>query len=388
MKIIVIEIDYHPEVLRNLLLLLHQSRYNVTVITTHKIWAKVSLSKEQYVKQIIFLDNYSNILQLVKKNKLINEANVIIFNTLNSHYKKFNEIELIPPTIARVHNTNTFFSSISKNYKPIYTPFFIWKDLSHFFRKSLLELDFYYRKKYLNKISYFSFFSDQMSQYAIKHDFITTDKIISPFIPSTFYDIALKKESSPTQTVHISIIGSIDKRRRDYDSVYCALKTIIPKTKQPIQLHLLGKPNGTYGKNIIKKFNSLCGPKFNITFSNEFVSQEKLENTLAQTDFLIIPIKEKTRHTIYTEFYGLTKISGSMNDIIKYGLPAIIPSFYPIDVDLSPATLPYTTSNLAKQIEYWISTKAYATVDRDLLFNKWSLKKAQKTLNESLEIFK
>ena len=55
---------------------------------------------------------------------------------------------------------------------------------------------------------------------------------------------------------------------------------------------------------------------------------------MRNTDLLVSPIILDTRYKIYREKYGFTKISGVEADVIRYGVPAIIPSKYPLEENL------------------------------------------------------
>ena len=326
-KLTIIEIDYHSEVLRNLMVIISNTSYESQVITTKKIWSKTGLAQNNV--RLLFVDDFKGgVKELVGSNLAeINDSRAIIFNTVSSHYKFFSKQQFLPAVLVRIHNVNTSFLSPWKNYKLKLSLYFIWKDFSHFVRRELVSRDFKWRKIFYSKIDGFSFFGKQMEEHAKSSGGVDVSKIVTPALPNTFYESKQRNNSDKNGLV-FTVIGGIDRRRRDYELLIKALKIVQGKSKRNITIILLGRPISSYGTQIQRELKALHSEKLSVELFNEFVEQEVFDETLSRTNYLVNPLKEVTRHTVYTEYYGNTKISGAVNEMIQYGLPAVFPDFY------------------------------------------------------------
>ncbi len=349
-RLTIVEIDYHSEVLRNLIQLVSKANYGVQVITTQKVWGKTGLNEEDF--EVLFVDQVG-VKKLIRLNiSEINKSKAIIFNTLSSHYKLFAKQRFVPPVIVRIHNVNTAFLPPLKNYKPKFTLYFLWKDISHFVRREIFMLDYKWRKRFFsNVVDGFSFFSKQMERYVISEGMLEADRIISPNIPNAYFKEGLIREVQKEVT-SFTVIGGIDIRRRNYDLLLDALEIVQMKTDQKIVVNLLGRPIGPYGTRIQKEIASIDSEHVKINIFKEFVTQEDFDKVLASTDYLINPLNEVTRHTIYTEYYGNTKVSGAINDMIQHGIPAFFPAFYQCVSGLEQGHISFenTSEGLAKEL--------------------------------------
>ena len=242
----------------------------------------------------------------------------------------------------------------------------------------------YYRNKFLKeKIDRFCFPNEEVTEYIKKHNYLPAEKILNP-IPFVFSDLNFRN-NAPDNTVIISIIGAIDKRRRNYKEVLEAFTNLIPEIDKPVELKLLGRPTGIYGKKIIKKFQKLEGIRFKLTRFDSFVPQEYFEKHIESTHFLIIPVDKEFRYKIFKELPGQTKISGNVNDMIIYGKPALIPYFYPLPKELDPAVKKYHNSEgLKEALKFWIQTFKFINIDLEKLANQYSFSKMANLVADSL----
>ncbi|GAB4286119.1 MAG: hypothetical protein Kow0068_11640 [Marinilabiliales bacterium] len=383
MKLAIIEIDYHVEVLENTCRILSGSRLQVSVFTTTKIYNQVS--KENYEKNIVWF---------VCPNKLsikkffidylddINNNDIILFNTLASKFRFFSNLQFINPVILRVHNSNAYFRP-AKSYDFKLDLFLLFKDASHIIRKTIFSLEPVYRKNFLKKVDYFCFPDDTIKEYALTENMITPDKT-TPTLPLVHYSNTYKK-TNPTDIVYITVPGGIDPRRKDYKELYNAFKTLSKSLDKQIELTLLGQPKGLYGKKIIKLFESIANNNLHIKYYTSRVPADEFTSVMKKTDFLILPVKIKTRYTIYKELYGYTKISGSINDLIHYGKPSILPADYPANKTISPMCLQYKGYNvLAEKINFWLKSKKYVELQQQSgeILKKYEKHSIQKLFEE------
>lgn len=357
-KIAIIEIDYHAEVLKNTCTILQNTPFEISIYTNEKIARDVKSDKNSSRFQWVIKSQQESIRGFFKRHvKEINQSDVVLFNTLASHFRFFLKLDIKPVSILRIHNSNAYFQP-GKNFKPVFTPYFIWKDSSHILRKTVGELDWYYRKKFLRKIDYLCFPDETLEEYARKTGLIKSYQT-SLVLPLTAYDPKFDKLTD-TNEIYITIPGTIDQRRRDYETVITAFESIKTKLTQRVVLTLLGRPKDHYGHQIIKRMLGLGSGHIQTRHYNERIPFNEFDNVLKDTDFLILPIVINTKYVIYREKYGYTKISGSINDLIRCGKPAIINRDYPLNKNLDQITTTYTSQvELSENIVNWVNHRDY-----------------------------
>ncbi|MDX8338076.1 hypothetical protein SLH46_02705 [Draconibacterium sp. IB214405] len=359
--LVIIEFDYHAEVLANAMkVLISLKEYKILLFTTDKIWKQVCFSLKQKENVDIHTANSPKEIQNLIKSRLtdINKAEAIFFNTIASNFKFFSSVNFIPPVILRIHNSNTYFNPI-RSINPKLSPFYIWKDVSYLVLHVILKLDTVYRSKFIReKVDYFQFPCSTIANYALENNYVSNSKLF-PTVPYVFMNEVLPGVKTNTAT-NIVILGGIDKRRRNYKEVYEALKLLVPKLNRSVKLSLVGKPFGFYGKKIIQNFRKLETDHFQVETFNSFVPQNKFDEITANANFLIIPTVKETRYKLYKELYGFTKISGNINDMIVYQKPALLPSFYPLEDALLKHGETYKDkSELVDLLKAWILDEKY-----------------------------
>jgi len=313
----------------------------------------------------------------------LNNSHAVLFNTIASNYRLFYRLQLRSTVLVRIHNSNAYFKSLHENYKPRFTLFYLMKDISHFIRNTLFKLDWYHRKIFLSQADYYVFPSKIIREFAINMLGIRQEKTISlPFSyashPSTSYATTNTNESPVT----ITIIGKLDQRNRDYEMLYRVFQKLGPfltNSKYPIRLIFLGSATTKYGKKIVNLFTTIINDNFSLVSFKDFVEQEQFIKYINQTDFLILPINIKTRYAVYDESYGHTKISGNINDIIKYQKPALIPAEYPLENKLKLITESFKDENeLAAKIQEWCTDQKFRQFDFEKSLINYQLAATQK----------
>ncbi len=371
-KIAIIEIDYHAEVLKNTCRIFSNTNFSVIIITKEKIAKRVKTEDFTTRFTWLIIKSGESISRFMKNNILvINKCDLIIFNTLASHFKLFSSIDYKPITLLRIHNANSYLIP-GKSFKPQLTPYFIWKDVSHILRKKIGELDWFFRKRFLSKMDYLSFPYENIQEYVVNEGMIKHHKI-APLLPFTTYNPSFQK-TKETKEIYITVPGRLDQKRRDYHPLINAFNNIKHKLNQTVVLSLLGRPKDYYGIQIINKSKRIETNNLRIKCFKKFVPFEVFDSLLKKTDFLILPLIIDTRYTIYKEKYGYTKISGSINDLIHYGKPAIITRKYPLNPHIRYISEQYDNQDeLEELILDWVNNR---------IFEKYN-----KKINQSLSFY-
>lgn len=383
----IIEFDYHAEVLMNSLKILsYLTDYKILLFVSKKVWQQIEPSIiPNNTIEVNIAKNSKEIKTLIKSRLHdINNSQAIFFNTLASNFRFFYSVNFIPPVILRIHNSNTYFNAF-RSINPKLTPYFIWKDMSYLILHALLKLDTIYRSKFVrDKVSFFQFPSSITAEYALKNKYLTPNMIF-PTVPYVFMKELVSVEKSEN-TTNIAILGGIDKRRRNYTEVLNAFSALVPELKTPVTLSLVGKPSGNYGAKIIRSFNKLESKFFKINTFSSFVPQQVFNEITSNADFLIIPTVKETKYKLYKELYGFTKISGSINDMIVYQKPAIVPSFYPLEKSLQNHTESYhDTKSLVVVLKKWVNDTEYKKYEIRNIIEEYSFETIIQHTREGLQ---
>ena len=386
-SITIIEFDYHAVVLRNFCKMVENMDLNINILTTESIWNKVGLYNKSQPDNInLFVKPVNQSLKTFTKlhKEIFEKSDIILFNTIASHFKLFNSLKYNGKIIIRIHNSNTYFNNPLKTFSPRLKPFYIWKDTSHIIRKTLFNLEGYYRKRFLKKADYYAFPANTIRNYAIQNFNIPEEKAIT--IPFSFAgNINDQKDKTDSPTT-ITVIGKVDFRNRDYDMLYEAFKNAINTINNPIRLIFLGKSDSSYGKKITSLFSKLQSSQFEFIYFRKYVKQEVFSNYLKNTDFLILPIKQNTRFTIFREKYGLTKISGNIDDVIINKKPGLITANYPLEDELQNILEPFHDKDeLTEKIIDWVENKKYQSKNVDEALAKYNLPNVQKQFSELIQ---
>jgi hypothetical protein len=105
----------------------------------------------------------------------------------------------------------------------------------------------------------------------------------------------------------------------------------------------------------LNKFAQLDKSKLDFTYFKEFINQATFENILTNADVLVAPLNPQTSYGIHEEKYGFSTESGNIADAVRFGLPLVIPDFYPVSEALEHMTFRFSTaSELADQLLYFM----------------------------------
>jgi len=189
------------------------------------------------------------------------------------------------------------------------------------------------RKKLMHHFSYVIFADDFIAK-SLSSEIKQLNINVLPALPLTFCEPLPEKEISWQTTI---VIPGTVNQNRNYHLVYKALQNISMQIEKPIELVLLGNASSPFAQNIVKLFERLPTQKIKITSFRHEVSQDIYDGYLRKASFAIIPIKQEFVGGIIREEYGKTKITGTINDVIRFGVPSLLSAFYPKPSELFQA---------------------------------------------------
>jgi len=352
--------------------MIQESSLDVTIVTKQKIYDELdfSLINESFFNWVICPSGTSFTKLFKSRLAEFNQADIVFFNTLASNFRFFSKLDYKAKVVLRVHNANTFFAPF-ESIKFKFNLYYLYKDISHIIRKNLFELEMMNRRKFLKCIDYVSLPNQEIEDYCREKGYLKEVKVM-PEVPICFNQFNTTSKSM--EEVSVTIPGTIDDKRKDYELVYEAIQSICPQLNSPLKLTLLGRPKGPYGRRMVKLFNGLSNDGIQVSTFSDKVTENEWGSIMRNTDFLILPLVQDTRFHIYHEVYGKTKASGAINDMIRFGKPALILD-YKVGDGLESVTEVFQDSHeLSKMLLQWINDRKYLEVKNEA-FEAYSLNK-------------
>jgi hypothetical protein len=377
----ILEIHFHVKFLYSTMRITKTKNTNVTVFTTKEIFSRIKTyldDKSQY--EFILKDEYESVNSYLKKvERICNEKiDLLLVNTIQMsllnipHYIKFNPIS---KKIITVHTANHWLKKrFGFNIKNI--PRSLDATLSIFLiRKSILP-------KYdaINVV------------YAPIKDFVEKNTSYSKSVytlPFNFFDEnKISKHIKKDEKIRFVIPGFIEPYRRDFDLTLDIFEKLFEKYNDKISLWLLGEPVGQGGIRVIKRCKKLKEKKYNISFSETFISEEEYNRVLVESDVIFSPLNVVTkRPSGIKEIYGKTEGSALPFEAIQYVKPVIVPSDFNVD-KLNTSSIRYNDKKdlEEKLIELITNKNKLNELSKNALINskKYSLTVLQKYFENNL----
>jgi len=382
MKIAVIELEGHAECLYSFCKIFEDYTPKITIFGTQAIYNELQNAINVAAFEWILQPAEQAIKTfLATQTPLLNQYDVVLLNTVQKQLHQYYTQAIRPPKILRIHNTNTFLNRWS-NIRFSASPYALWKDFSYVIRELLLQGEWQQVKKMIQWVDLLTFPTATIEQYALKNSTLAQQKYF-PSIPLSCSSFDFIK-TTPTNIRYLTITGTIDERRKDYELVVQVFKELLPNIQQPLYLTLLGKPKGPYGQRIINQLHNLSQTYelFQLRTYQKRVPQHEFNTVMQQTDLLLAPIRLNTRYKIYHEQYGYTKISGSESDVIRYGKAAIFPADYPIENEMKTLVKTYgSMQDLSLLLLKFVNNpEAFQTKEAQYYLEKQSPKQLQKQI--------
>lgn len=371
MRILLVELDYHPEVLDGMYNLLKED-HNVSILSRKPILDKT---------RIDFQNPNVYTYEHIDRNKIESARfDSVIYTTAQTNFYRLNKLKISGKKYVIVHNVNSYFDQSKINFK--LHPFYLWKDISYFIRVIVFKRELHHKRYFLSNIDFFLFPSEFMLNQAKK---LTPEetRYVENTVTWKYQEFEPKK---PSEIQEISVIGAIDRRRRDYSLVVNLVRYLDKRLSNKIVVNILGNSSSCYGGKIVEKLKKSISSKIQVRTFKNHVGENDFIEIVKNSSCLISPIKQKNRHHIWLEKYGVTKITGSINDAIRFSKPIFIPSFYPIPASLSKLIFPFQSQEDLNEKTLALLDKGYEFKDIKSIEKRHTKKKLNKALmNEEFD---
>ena len=348
MRISFIELDFHFDCVDGFCRIFEHTEHQLSIFIKPGIFEKIK--HNSYVKKYnwFFCDGISRTKFFKTHIDEINDADVIFIDTIACDFGAYVKADFQCTTISRTHDAYKLLDPW-RHIRIYNTPFYYWKAFSYFIREIVWKGFWYYRPRLLKKIDYFVFPSEEITEFIFSQGLISPAKVL-PAFPLKAFDAQVEQPSGHEEFLRITIIGSVEKRRRNYAPVIEAFRQLTTSLKRPLILTLLGKASGNYAREVIKEFKKLESNNFKLEFFNDMVRQEDFEDIMSKTHIILSPINTDHSVEIYGEIYGKTKIAGSMFDVFRFPRIMIIPIEYNLGKDFIQLFDQYSDSLDLKEI--------------------------------------
>jgi hypothetical protein len=163
-------------------------------------------------------------------------------------------------------------------------------------------------------------------------------------LPGAVFDAAQYQNEAPAVNGRLNIVipGSVDGRRRNYETVF----TLLDQCRHlPVSITLLGGFAHPYGAAIKARCLTAAAEYPNLVFyGDEVVDQPEFDKVMNEAHLVFIPSVVDTIIADGTkERYGMSISSGNIFDVIKHAKPFIIPVTLKIPDRLAGSAITYTT---------------------------------------------
>lgn len=347
-KLLVIELDYHASLLNSLCPMLAET-FDLSLMTTRKIWDLSSLSDRDF-NIVLIKEKKESIGEYINRCKVVLEqTDVIYFNTLEKYTGFFSRFHFPVPVILRVHNINATFRPMQS---VMFTPGTRIKAIWFVLVKRVITRNWQARRRLLNNVDVIMLPSPGIADYSHKYGLLSDYNNVSSYcLPFSCLQSVCPEKTLDVRTLVLSVLGTVDVTRKEYSELFEAMELLQDRTEYAIELHFLGAVKGKEGRAVIDRFQQLEGARFSFFYSTHFVSQEEVDAVMIRTHFLLAPIRLESNFKMHREVYGCTRMSGVEIDVVNYRTPAFVPAQYHVIGDMKDLLFPYRDSaDLAGQI--------------------------------------
>lgn len=308
-NVALIEVDgSHDECLLSQIHALKRTNSHVVLLCTQEIKER-NTTFEALVDELIIIDSSH------KHNKIVRTI-ISIFRKKHIDIAVFNTAQ---GAKVRDLSVKLFFSRI-KLFGIIHTT----RKFDDSFRQKVININI---TKYL-----------VLSEYLYKKAKPRRRISVDYFYPIRFPEFGSKRVKNSVLT--ISIIGGVEKRRKDLDGF---IEMVLATKNDAIQFVFLGKSDPK-SREVIELKDKLkdIGLLDRVKMFDSFVSQEKFDALLRQTDALLPLVHPNTPSA---DQYFKNQISGAVNVAFGYGIPLLIHSSYSVIDELKERTIFYDLEN-------------------------------------------
>ncbi|MBK9736658.1 MAG: hypothetical protein IPO92_17560 [Saprospiraceae bacterium] len=280
----------------------------------------------------------------------LKSCSLLIVITLPSHSLFFSSYKFQAKSWLVIHNYNTHFNKeISYKFRDSF-----WDTIKQYIKILKYRLEY----KHEQIISSYKNYDNIVFPSAFVLNNPQNKDHLQYFPKPILFDFAIHEKEifrKKNDRIKIVIPGTPSQNTKDIQTLWEAFKYIIPTLKKPVELIFLGQLKSRKNITYISRFKKFENEFFCIRYFLSFLPQIEFDAHMMHADFLILPLKRSMLHGIFIEYFGQTTVSGSISDMIKYGIPSLLPDFYPLEKNIEPLVKRYSNeTSLSVGIIYTI----------------------------------
>jgi len=169
-------------------------------------------------------------------------------------------------------------------------------------------------------------------------------------------DPSLIKPRKATQPFRIGMLGSLDKARRDYQTVLDAFRELPQECLGSVEIVILGECIDGEDNEILKSFKQLVA----VDYPVRYLTSDEFDKKGSSCDLLLSPLLPSME-------YGTFKGSGAIGDAIYLQKNILLPSFVDPDKEFSEISYYYSNKTDLAGILNSISQKPARAIGTDFI---------------------
>jgi len=329
-RITFIELNHHFEVLRPMLELVDLSRFSVQVAVRSIFYEQYEYANKNDFEWVLFPDTEVQAEWIDKINNLNTQQLVIVVTGSSQR-----------AALAR-RLTGLNYALLIHNYTPTFHPFrldFTGATFRDILRGAKYYLYYPGLKKLLRGASHLFFLHDQVHA-EISPSVQERYPIVSS--PALFYRVsAIDDVLEADERKRIVLPGTVKSNGRDYAGVGKAMQSLSDAQLAKVHLHLLGAASTPFARDVLKPYQKLLARGLTISSETHAISSAEYDRIFQHADLILCPYKARFRLGLHTDRFGLNSISGTMNDLIRFGRPALVSKYHPFPSALERSVVRY-----------------------------------------------
>jgi hypothetical protein len=359
-----IELAFHNEVLRAYIIALLETDFKISIFSTEFNYNQIydfqdhkglswNLKNEQ--------ESFKAYMERVKTD--MSNCDLLIISTLPKD-SYFNTVTWPSKSVYVVHDNHYYFEPVQHLSAS--------SELVNNTKDNLKIIKFFLtgeRKKNLSKIKTFDHLAFPSNTV---HSYMKLKPYARDFPFGEVFDFAINDPSMTDQEMDeeliITVPGTINNKSRDYDLLKESLIKLKTLLKQKVTIQILGKSKGSIGARHLKNLKSLESDQLKVVTYSQFIDQKDFDVIMKKTHFMVLPILQHLKFDVCLEKNGYSCVSGNINDIVKYGIPAIVPHYYPLEEAIEKMVMRYDISfDLPMKINEWVENKEYIEIRKNAI---------------------
>ena len=360
LKLSIVEVDYHAEVVQSLCMLLAEAPFEISLIVNQKVHDKLSFPQDVRSRISFYVQGKKqSCRQFLNEVRIIlDRSDLVYFNTIERKVRLFNNLELKSPYFVCSHNIH---SDLAPGTSIDSSSFGCAKIYWYLLTKVVFGGQWRSKKKFLHGAKGIMCANKSIADYAREKNFRFSEKVSILALPYVWMRNGVDKQKVyHSEPISIVIPGSVNPRRKNYNVLLKAFKLALPSLERRLRLVFLGRVVGNDGLSFIRQFRALESEVFEVRSFESTVSAGFFEQEIRAASFLISSVEIKTHRKIYSEIYGKSKISGIDSDIVSSQRPALVNNDYRLSDDLLKVCDTYDGSDeLAQKISHWVNDEKY-----------------------------